>query len=316
MSRIGRFVSKYETSVYHVISRTALPGLPMEDTDKDRLLHLIKYYSTIFFVDVLGFAIMGNHLHLVCRTYPESEVSDEDVIARYKIYRGEDDRPSRDNIDYYRNRWTSLSEYVKDIKQEFTRYFNRKHGRRGYFWGERFKSLIVEEGHTLVNLLAYVDLNAIRAGIVKKPEDYRWCSLGYHVQTGNKDDLLDMDFGLKEWNEIDEKEIVRKYREFVYETGAADRGQKSEVRGQFDKAGFKRGIDPKIIRQGRKKKYELSRQERFLYRSRYFTDAGIIGSKDFVKTMFDRFKHLLNCKPERKFTPVGGVEGVYSMKKL
>jgi REP element-mobilizing transposase RayT len=303
MSRIGRFVSKYETSVYHVISRTALPGLPIEDTDKDRLLYLIKYYSSIFFVDVLGFAIMGNHLHLVCRTYPESEVSDEDVIARYKIYRGEDERPFKDDIDYYRNRWTSLSEYVKDIKQEFTRYFNRKHGRRGYFWGERFKSLIVEEGHTLVNLLAYVDLNAIRAGIVKRPEDYRWCSLGYHVQTGNKDDLLDVDFGLKEWNEIDEKEIVRKYREFVYETGAVNAG-----RGAV--------IDPKIVKQERKKKYELTRQDRFLYRSRYFTDAGIIGSKEFVKSMFDRFKHLLNCKPERKFTPIGAVEGIYSMKKL
>ena len=303
MSRIGRFVSKYETSVYHVISRTALPGLPMEDSDKDHLLHLIKYYSKIFFVDVLGFTIMGNHFHLVCRTYPESEVSDKDVIARYKIYRGENNRPSQDNIDYYRSRWTSLSEYVKDIKQEFTRYFNRRHGRRGYFWGERFKSLIVEEGHTLVNLLAYVDLNAIRAGIVKRPEDYRWCSLGYHVQTGNKDDLLDVDFGLKEWNEFDDKEIVRKYREFVYETGAVDAG-KGAV------------IDPEIVKQERKKKYELTRQDRFLYRSRYFTDAGIIGSKEFVKSMFDRFKHLLNCKPERKFTPIGGVEGVYSMKRL
>lgn len=303
MPRIGRFVSKYKTSVYHVISRSALPGLPIEDADKDHLIHLIKYYSKIFFVDVLGFAIMGNHLHLVCRIYPESEVSDEDVRSRYKFYRKEATYLSRDSLEYYRTRWCSLSEYVKDIKQEFTRNFNRRHGRKGYFWGERFKSLIVEEGHTLVNLLAYVDLNAMRAGIVKKPEDYRWCSLGYHVQTGNKDDLLDVDFGLKEWNEFDEKEIVRKYREFVYETGAVDAGKGAK-------------IDPKIVKQERKRKYELSRQDKFLYRSRYFTDAGIIGSKEFVKSMFDRFKHLLNCKPERKFTPVRGVEGVYSMKKL
>jgi hypothetical protein len=246
---------------------------------------------------------MGNHLHLVCRIYPESEVSDEDVRSRYKFYRKEATYLSRDSLEYYRTRWCSLSEYVKDIKQEFTRNFNRRHGRKGYFWGERFKSLIVEEGHTLVNLLAYVDLNAMRAGIVKKPEDYRWCSLGYHVQTGNKDDLLDVDFGLKEWNEFDEKEIVRKYREFVYETGAVDAGKGAK-------------IDPKIVKQERKRKYELSRQDKFLYRSRYFTDAGIIGSKEFVKSMFDRFKHLLNCKPERKFTSVGGIEGVYSMKRL
>ena len=41
-----------------------------------------------------------------------------------------------------------------------------------------FKSIIVEDGRTLVNLLAYVDLNHIRAGIVKQPEDYKWYSLG------------------------------------------------------------------------------------------------------------------------------------------
>ena len=41
----------------------------------------------------------------------------------------------------------------------------------GYFWGDRSKSLIVEEGLTLINCLAYIDLNAVRAGIVEKPED-------------------------------------------------------------------------------------------------------------------------------------------------
>ncbi len=79
-----------------------------------------------------------------------------------------------------------------------------------------------------------------------------------------------MDFGLKEWNEFDDKEIVRKYREFVYETGAVDAG-KGAV------------IDPKIVKLERKKKYELTRQDKFLYKSRYFTDAGIIGSKEFHK---------------------------------
>ena len=46
----------------------------------------------------------------------------------------------------------------------------------------------------------YEDLSPIRAGLVKRPEDYRWCSLGYHVQTGNKDNLQCVDFGMREWN--------------------------------------------------------------------------------------------------------------------
>ena len=39
------------------------------------------------------------------------------------------------------------------------------HNRRGYFWGDRFKSVIVENGETLVNCLAYIDLNPSRAGV-------------------------------------------------------------------------------------------------------------------------------------------------------
>jgi hypothetical protein len=163
--------------------------------------------------------------------------------------------------------------------------------------------LIVEEGHTLVNLLAYVDLNPIRAGIVKRPEDYRWSSLGYHIQTGNKDDLLSLDFGLRDWEEDDPSEIVRKYREFVYETGALDAEKGTS-------------IDQKIVERERKRKYKVSRTERFLYRTRYFTDAGIIGSKEFVGEVFNQVKHMLRSKNERRFTPVGGVGGVYSMKKL
>ena len=44
------------------------------------------------------------------------------------------------------------------------------------------------------------------------------------IQTGNKDELLSLDFGLKDWEEYDPREIVRKYQEFVYEIGAVDAG--------------------------------------------------------------------------------------------
>ena len=47
----------------------------------------------------------------------------------------------------------------------------------------------------MINCLAYIDLNPLRAGLVERPEDYRWNSLGYHIQTGNKDKFLSLDFG-------------------------------------------------------------------------------------------------------------------------
>ena len=63
------------------------------------------------------------------------------------------------------------------------------HNRRGYFWGDRFKNVIVENGETLINCLAYIDLNPIRAGLVDRPEPYPWNSLGYHLQTNNRDNF-------------------------------------------------------------------------------------------------------------------------------
>ena len=324
MPRNARFTLSYRPTVYHVISRTALPGFPLGDVEKDRLLDIIRYFSKIYFVDVLGFAIMGNHWHLAVKVYPMEYAERDEVKDRFTNRYGDDVYFGDKEYEKFSKKWTDLSEFVREVKQTFSRYFNKRHNRRGFFWGERFKSLIVEEGLTLVNLLAYIDLNPIRAGIVKRPEEYKWCSLGYHIQTGNKDSLLSIDFGMKEWNEFNPKEIVRKYRQFVYETGAAeeseelgaagDRGQKSEASGQPEKA--TRGIDPKIVKKERKKNYKVSRVDRFRYRCRYFTDSGVIGGKDFVQEVFDQVKHLLTSKDERKFTPVGGVEGVYSMKRL
>ncbi|WP_045214274.1 transposase, partial [Desulfonatronovibrio magnus] len=260
MPRIARFIRDNQPSVYHIVSRTALQGLPIKDKDNDFLLGLIKKLSQLYFVDVLGFALMGNHFHLVIRMYPESDPTDDEIKERLQKYYGDELNVTGVLVSDYRKRLTNLGAYVKDIKQGFTRYFNKKYNRRGFFWGDRFKSMIVQDGLSLVNLLAYVDLNPIRAGIVKKPEHYRWCSLGYHTQTGNKDGLLSIDFGMKEWNEFDPKEIVRKYRQFVYETGAVD-------------AGKGKTMDKKIVEKARKKGYKISRAERFKYRCRYFTDS-------------------------------------------
>jgi REP element-mobilizing transposase RayT len=303
MPRIARFLREDEPTIYHVISRTALDGLPFNDTDKEYLLGLIKKWSKIFFVDVLGFAIMGNHFHLVVRMYPENEVSDDEVKKRYmKLY--DLNRPGPEiELEKFKKKLCSLSWYVKEIKQGFSRYFNKKYGRKGFLWGDRFKSLIVEDGLTLVNLLAYVDLNPVRAGIVKRPEEYRWSSLGYHIQSGNTDDLLSVDFGMREWNEFDEQEIVRKYREFVYETGAIDTG-KGAV------------ISEEIVKEERKKDFRLKKVELFRYRCRYFTDAGVLGTKRFVQEVFDEVKGLLGSKDERRFVALLGDGKIYSLKKL
>jgi hypothetical protein len=199
-------------------------------------------------------------------------------------------------------------------------------------------SVIVEDGKTLINCLTYIDLNPLGAGMMERPEDYRWNSLCYHIQTGNKDDFLSLDFGpvkyaslslrelhraspvkyasqslrelhrarLIEFGLIDAQERLRRYRRYVYEAGALDHPNKAQARV----------IDNDIVEHERKKNYEISRADRFRYRTRYFTDSGIIGTKEFVSENYQRFKDIFMSKREKIPRVVSGLDGVYSLKRL
>ncbi len=306
MPRTARLINKEDKTAYHLMSRTALDGFPFGDVEKDEMVKIIKRMSKLFFVEVFGFSIMGNHFHMLIQTVASHNISDDDVRKKLKAHYGQDFEIADDAVDSYRGKLCSLSNYMKEIKQTFSWYYNKQHNRRGTLWAERYKSVIVENGETLVNCLAYIDLNPLRAGLVKRPEDYRWNSIGYHIQTNNKDNFLSTDFGMKEFGIKNKKERVRRYRRYVYEAGAIDCPEKGQVKV----------IDKEVVEKERKKGFEITRADRFRGRTRYFTDSGIIGSKDFVFKTYLQFKHLYQSKHEKKPKPVKGLNGVFSLKRL
>jgi len=306
MPRTSRLIISNEKAVYHVMSRTALDGFPLKNVEKDFMLDLIKRLSAFYFSEILGFCLMDNHFHLLVKMIPENHFTDEQIQKRFEAFYGENRDFAEGQIPYWREKLANLSEFVREIKVGFARYYNRRHNRRGYFWGDRFKSVIIDKGETLVNCLAYIDLNPLRAGIVDRPEDYRWNSLGYHLQTENKDEFLSTDFGLKEFSIKNKKERIRRYRRYVYEAGALNRPDKMQAQV----------IDAEVVDKERKKDFEISRISRFRYRTRYFTDSGIIGSKEFVAENYQRFKHLFYSKHKKKPKPIKGLEGMYSLKRL
>jgi putative transposase len=306
MPRTSRLIIAEEKAVYHVMSRTALDGFPLKDIEKDFMLDLIKRFSALYFTEILGFCLMGNHFHLLVKMIPENRYTDEQIQKRFELFYGDSREFTEGQIPYLRDKLSSLSEFMREIKVGFARYYNRRHNRRGYFWGDRFKSVIVDKGETLVNCLAYIDLNPLRASLVDRPEAYRWSSLGYHLQTQNKDRFLSMDFGLKEFSVKSQKERIRRYRRYVYEAGAIGRPDTMQTKV----------INEKVIAKERKKEFEISRTSRFRYRTRYFTDSGIIGSKEFVAENYQRFKHLFYSKHEKKPKPIKGLDGMYSLKRL
>lgn len=69
-----------------------------------------------------------------------------------------------------------------------TPWFNRNNQRRGTLWEERFKSVIIESGVASRMMATYIDLNPVRAGMVKDPAEYRWsgyCETVRGGKTGN-----------------------------------------------------------------------------------------------------------------------------------
>ena len=234
---------------------------------------------------------------------PGRDFTDEEIRERCKVHYGDEFWLSDEQVVYYREKLSNPSNYLKEIKQSFSWYYNKQHNRRGTLWGERFKSVIVENGETLINCLAYIDLNPVRAGIVEKPEAYRWCSLGYHIQTNNKDDFLSLDFGLTEFGVLNGEDRLKFYRKFVYEKGYLD---------VSDGARIKKDIVEKESGKG----FEISGVDRFRYRSRYFSDSGIIGSKAFVARHYQAFQQLFSCKHEKKPKIIHGLDGIYSLKRL
>ena len=177
---------------------------------------------------------------------PDNRFTDEEIQKRFETHCGDNRDFSEGQIPYLREKLCSLSEFICEIKVGFARYDNRRHNRRDYFWGGRFKSVIVEKGETLINCLAY------------------------------------------------------------YEAGASNRPDKMQAKV----------IEDKVVAKERKKEFEISCISRFRYRTHYFIDSGIIGSKEFVDENYQRFKHLFYSKHEKKPKPIKGLKGVYSLKRL
>ncbi|MGY8697004.1 MAG: transposase, partial [Verrucomicrobiia bacterium] len=72
-----------------------------------------------------------------------------------------------------------VSLFMKELKQRFSIWYNKSHRRQGTLWGERFKSVLVQDDpFALMTIAAYIDLNPVRAGIVSDPVEYRYCGYG------------------------------------------------------------------------------------------------------------------------------------------
>jgi hypothetical protein len=166
-------------------------------------------------------------------------------------------------------RMGDLSEFMKTVKQRFSVWYNRNHGRYGTLWADRFKSVLVQgEGNPLQTMAAYIDLNPVRAGLVEDPKDYRFC--GYAEAVAG--DIVAQRGLVVVWSNFGAQQIdsaLRAHRSLIFGKRGAESGLPERTRQQA----------LKVLNEGG----HLPKATMLRCRVRYFTDGAILGSAEFVR---------------------------------
>jgi putative transposase len=71
---------------------------------------------------------------------------------------------------------------MKQVNLSYFSYYNKTYGYSGHLWQGRFKSNIIDTEVYLMQCGRYIELNPVRAGIVKLPEEYRFSSYNYYAR--------------------------------------------------------------------------------------------------------------------------------------
>ncbi len=85
-----------------------------------------------------------------------------------------------------------LGRFMQSVGRRYVRYINETYQRTGTLWEGRFKSAVVSRDEYLMACSRYIELNPVRAGLVRHPREYRWSSYGYRA-LGRVNGLLDED---------------------------------------------------------------------------------------------------------------------------
>ena len=154
MPRVARIV--VPGALHHVTQRgNNRQDVFFVDDDRRVYLELLRSQSTRYGFTVEGYCLMTNHVHIVGR--PADQASLAKGIGRTHFL--------------------------------YTQYVNRLHGRSGHMWQNRFFSCAMDDGHGW-NALAYIELNPVRAGIVRRAWRYPWSSAAAHCGVRDDDPIV------------------------------------------------------------------------------------------------------------------------------
>ncbi len=267
--------------VYHCMSRTVNSERLFTTVDKEQLRQFIWQVADFCGVEVVTYTILCNHFHLVLRVPEKHEVAAQEVVRRYERLYPKINRQAHWPhlqrlvatgapeglawVERQRKQMGDVSEALKLLKQLFTQWINKNKKRHGTLWCERFKSVLVEEGAAVRITSAYVDLNSVRANLVKDPKEYRFSGYAEAV-AGNllaRKGICDL-MGIPDW-----KEASAAYRQYLFGAGAMPSLKGAKISAE--------ALDEVIRQRGKLPLSDLLR-----CRIRYLTEGAVLGSQAFV----------------------------------
>jgi len=205
---------------------------------------------------------------------------------------------------FFRQMW-DVSWFNRLLKQRFSTWYNHRSGRKGTLWEERFKSVLIDGcGEALMTIAAYIDLNAVRAGLTDDPKDYRWCGYGeavagLRISKEGLRTLVNGHHGVEE----SLTSAMAQYRVWLFGQGEQNEG--TDGQGQP----LRRGLDPAKVQEVIAAKGKLRIHDYARCRVRYFVDGTAFGTQEFVEEIFQTFRDRFGRTRDTGARPVRGLAG-------
>jgi len=127
----------------------------MTNQDRRYFLSLMRSYKERYELNVYAYCLMDDYVHLLMETAQPN-----------------------------------LSKVMQGFNTAYTKYFNQQHSTAGHVFQGRYKSLLVDKEHFLLELTRYIHLAPVRAGLKEKPWRYQWSSCPAYVEAETREPLV------------------------------------------------------------------------------------------------------------------------------
>jgi putative transposase len=296
------------------------------EEEKEFFRRTMRKLERFMGLQILTYCVMSNHFHILVGVPEQDTLSDEALLSRLKEFYSAGQYREIEQLYYqakahadktgneawleefraqYLSRIGNLSSFLKELKERMSKWYNRRHQRRGTLWEERFKSVLVENSdHALLTMAAYIDLNPVRAGLAGDPKEYRFC--GYAEAMGGKTEARSGLVTLLQQSETKPAwpAVAAQYRRYLFFAGEERAGRKGFTSEQVQEVLDNNGALPL---------YDLLRCH-----VRYFNDGVALGSRRFLEEVFSEHREHFGIKRKEGCRPMkgGDWQGLFCMRAL